>query len=77
MEQIFISTFEILSSIYHGLDSDDQSAMVSPQQLANQLLDWTDPQKAVSTDGATVDETIQVDLAIEILKNIYNETRSA
>lgn len=43
--QIYIPAFEILSAVYDELD--DPSMMVSPTQLANQLLDWTDPRKAV------------------------------
>ena len=43
--QIFLPCLNLLSEIYEELD--DPSVMVSPLQLSNQLLDWTDPQKAV------------------------------
>lgn len=72
--QIFLPTLDILTAVYEDLD--DPAAMVSPTHLTNQLLDWTDPQKAVATEGNEVDDSIQVDLAVELLKEIYKLTKS-
>lgn len=43
--QIFLDCIDILTLVHDELD--DPSMMVTPLQLSNQLLDWTDPQKAV------------------------------
>ena len=53
--QIFIPAFEILAGVYEELD--DPSMMVTPTQLANQLLDWTDPRRAVYVHLSPPDST--------------------
>lgn len=42
--QVFLSTLMLLKGVY---ESEDKAAMVTPLQIGLQLIDWTDPQKAV------------------------------
>lgn len=44
--QIVLSTLEILSDVYDD-PSTDKEEMIAPTQIALQLIDWTDPNKAV------------------------------
>lgn len=46
LPKIFLPIFKILSEVYNE-DVEDRTTMVSPLQLCNQLIDWTDPRKAV------------------------------
>lgn len=43
--QIFLQSLTILKGVYDDLD--DKASMVTPLQIGLQLIDWTDPQKAV------------------------------
>lgn len=43
--QILLPTLNILKDEYN--DADDNSNMITPAQIALQLVDWTDPTKAV------------------------------
>lgn len=45
ISQVVIKTLEVLRSVYDDLK--DKSTMVTPLQIGSQLVDWTDPQKAV------------------------------
>lgn len=44
--QIFLPVLSLLKSVYDDLG--DKAAMVTPLQIGLQLIDWTDPQKALS-----------------------------
>ncbi|GAA5833877.1 hypothetical protein JCM5353_003080 [Sporobolomyces roseus] len=46
-------------------------------QIGSQLVDWTDPQKAVATEGVKPDDTIQLDLAISMTKALHKSEESA
>lgn len=43
--QAVIPTLKILTTVYD--EQDDTARMITPAQIALQLIDWTDPQKAV------------------------------
>ncbi|KAK4702820.1 condensin complex subunit 3, partial [Phenoliferia sp. Uapishka_3] len=61
------------NSAYDELD--DKTAMVTPLQIGLQLVDWTDPQKAVQSDHVKPDESIQFDLACEMTRLLYVEEK--
>ncbi|GAA5884953.1 hypothetical protein JCM6882_007168 [Rhodosporidiobolus microsporus] len=66
---VTIRALAVLREVYDELK--DKSAMVTPLQIGSQLVDWTDPQKALEADGVKPDETIQVDLALNMVKALY------
>lgn len=47
--QILLSTLALLKGVYDDLG--DKNAMVAPLQIGLQLIDWTDPQKAMYVHG--------------------------
>ncbi|BGP22271.1 condensin complex subunit 3 [Rhodotorula toruloides] len=66
---VMIKTLDVLRSVYDELK--DKSTMVTPLQIGSQLVDWTDPQKVIESDTVQPDETVQVDLALKMLKALY------
>ncbi|CAG8544549.1 9035_t:CDS:10 [Paraglomus brasilianum] len=62
-----IKTHKLLSKHYD---------MVPPLQIAQQMIEWTDPHKLVTTgrDNEVIDLGIQADVAIGVLKLVYTET---
>ncbi|KAF8524376.1 nuclear condensing complex subunit [Hysterangium stoloniferum] len=68
LQKIALETYSTLSGIYSDLD--DELKMIPPSQIALLLADWTDPRNAVEMSGQAVDDTIHVDLAIDIVKTL-------
>ncbi|BGP19048.1 hypothetical protein JCM10213_009242 [Rhodosporidiobolus nylandii] len=66
---VSIKALAVLREVYDELK--DKSAMVTPLQIGSQLVDWTDPQKALEAENVKPDETIHVDLAIKMVKALY------
>ncbi|GAA5857357.1 hypothetical protein JCM8547_002238 [Rhodosporidiobolus lusitaniae] len=66
---VIIKALTVLREVHDELR--DKSAMVTPLQIGSQLVDWTDPQKSLKAEGVKPDETIQVDLAIRMVKALY------
>ncbi|GAA6043061.1 hypothetical protein JCM8097_005142 [Rhodosporidiobolus ruineniae] len=66
---VTVKALTVLREVYDDLK--DKSAMVTPLQIGAQLVDWTDPQKALEGEGVKPDDTIQVDLAIKMVKALY------
>ena len=50
--------------------------MIAPTQIAQQLVEWTDPSKLVPMENTTVDELAHFDLAIDLLKELYKRPSS-
>ncbi|GAA5963743.1 hypothetical protein JCM3765_006835 [Sporobolomyces pararoseus] len=69
VSNVVIKTLEVLRSVYDELR--DKSSMVTPLQIGSQLVDWTDPQKALEIEGVKPDESIQLDLAVTMTKALY------
>ncbi|KAK0554460.1 chromosome condensation complex Condensin, subunit G [Tilletia horrida] len=67
MARIFLPVLKVLTEIY--LEKDDDQTMVTPLQVAMQLADWTDPEKALYPGKRDWD--IQVDVAIDIVKALF------
>jgi condensin complex subunit 3 len=93
VEQVFLPTLELLKGVYDDLG--DKAAMVAPLQIGLQLIDWTDPQKAMfvlsflqrnsladalellsDVQGVAIDEDIHFDLAMLMVKKLYQEEQS-
>ncbi|GAA5865849.1 hypothetical protein JCM3774_003117 [Rhodotorula dairenensis] len=66
---VLVKTLDVLRTVYDELK--DKSTMVTPLQIGSQLVDWTDPQKVIDTEGIEPDETVQVDLATKMIKALY------
>ncbi|GAA5979389.1 hypothetical protein JCM10908_002905 [Rhodotorula pacifica] len=66
---VMVKTLDVLRTVYDDLK--DKSTMVTPLQIGSQLVDWTDPQKVIESEGIEPDEIVQVDLAIRMLKALY------
>ncbi|GAA5984097.1 hypothetical protein JCM11641_000312 [Rhodosporidiobolus odoratus] len=66
---VSIKALAVLREVYDELK--DKSSMVTPLQIGSQLVEWTDPQKALVAEATKPDETIQLDLAIKMVKALY------
>lgn len=71
MWQIVLSSLELLKGVYEDLP--EKGLMVAPPQIATQLLDWTDPQKAVHGETVKVDDLVHFDLAMDIVKDLLSK----
>ena len=73
--QVFISTYDLAFSVYEELDEDE--TMIAPLQLGQLLIDWTDASKFVGLEEDTTDfAPVHVELAIDIMKALYNNERA-
>ncbi|BGP37334.1 chromosome condensation complex Condensin, subunit G [Rhodotorula kratochvilovae] len=66
---VVIKSLDVLRNVYD--ETKDKSSMVTPLQIGAQLVDWTDPQKALDADNVQPDEMVQVDLALKMVKALY------
>ncbi|KAH9991933.1 nuclear condensing complex subunit [Russula vinacea] len=71
MQKVFLAVFDQLSKGYRELDEDQE--MVSPPQVCSMFVDWTDPQKAIGTQGQSPDQMVHVELAISILRALFKK----
>lgn len=72
MQSMMLPALDVLSGVYD--DQEDKSEMLSPSQIALQLVDWTDPSRVVVLPGCKVDWELHLDAAIDILKDLYRVT---
>ncbi|KAI0030500.1 nuclear condensing complex subunits [Vararia minispora EC-137] len=64
----FLPIFKTFLHIHSTLDEGEE--MVTPAQFTAMFLEWTDPQHAMRVPNRTVDESIHVDFAVAIMKEI-------
>ncbi|KAG9299295.1 hypothetical protein G9A89_013943 [Geosiphon pyriformis] len=73
MGEIFASSLTELIRVHmsHGKGTD----MISPLQIAQQLVDWTDPNQIVKSESNSeeIDYGLHGDIAVEILKALFLE----
>ncbi|KAK4056299.1 chromosome condensation complex Condensin, subunit G [Microbotryomycetes sp. JL221] len=69
----FLPTLSVLKGVYDDLSTTERAGMVAPLQIGLQLIDWTDPQKTIDAPGVELDEMVQVDLAMSMVKKVYTE----
>ncbi|THH30647.1 hypothetical protein EUX98_g3519 [Antrodiella citrinella] len=75
MRSIFLTAFELVSKVFEELDADQE--MITPLQFGNLFVDWTNPLKAAPTENPeTVVNDVHVDLAIELVKALFDKERS-
>ncbi|KAG9120574.1 hypothetical protein FRC07_003879 [Ceratobasidium sp. 392] len=72
--QIFIVTFKLLSEVYR--EKDDDQEMVAPAQFGAHLIDWMDPTKIVEVPGLERDESVHVDAACDIIRELFEKEMS-
>ncbi|CDS02070.1 hypothetical protein [Sporisorium scitamineum] len=70
LQRVFVSVLQVLIEVYE--EKDEEQEMVTPTQVGLQLLDWTDPEKVMMRPGQVRDETVHVDVAIELIKAMYS-----
>ncbi|RIB19265.1 nuclear condensing complex subunit [Gigaspora rosea] len=74
MQEIFLPTlFELLKK-YKNVEKNDNA--VPPLQIAQQLVDWTDPFKVVKLEQTeeTIDYGSHAELAISVIRELFSET---
>ncbi|EGO04008.1 hypothetical protein SERLA73DRAFT_102367 [Serpula lacrymans var. lacrymans S7.3] len=75
MQSIFITAYDLITRVFEDLEDDQE--MISPYQFGLLFIDWTNPQKAAKMeDTNVVSRDVHVDLAIDILKALYDSDRS-
>ncbi|RIB19281.1 nuclear condensing complex subunit [Gigaspora rosea] len=74
MQEIFLPTLIELLKKYKNVDKNDNA--VPPLQIAQQLVDWTDPFKVVKLEQTeeTIDYGSHAELAISVIKELFSET---
>ncbi|KAF9234460.1 nuclear condensing complex subunit [Melanogaster broomeanus] len=50
-----------------------QQEMVTPAQIIGMFVDWTDPQKAIEVEGQTIDDSVHIDLADDIIRALFKD----
>lgn len=64
IQHVFMDVFDILANLYD--DPDARPHMVSPSQLAAQLVEWSHPDRSMLTDP---DMYVHVDIAADAMKH--------
>lgn len=67
LQRVFIPVLDVLTEVFY--ERDETQEMVTPLQIGVQLLDWSDPAKALYE--VKDDEAIHIDIAIEIVQSLY------
>ncbi|RIB03229.1 nuclear condensing complex subunit [Gigaspora rosea] len=77
MQEIFLPTLIELLKKYKNVDKNDNA--VPPLQIAQQLVDWTDPFKVVKLEQTeeTIDYGSHAELAISVIRELFSETDMA
>ncbi|KAF8635423.1 hypothetical protein AX15_000413 [Amanita polypyramis BW_CC] len=75
MQSIFMNAFDLFVNLHEESDSDE--IMISPYQFGLLMVDWTNSQKAANVNGSSVPRNIHADVAVDILRALYDEDRSA
>lgn len=70
MRSTFTTVFDMVAQMYQ--DRGEDEVMITPYQLALQIIDWADPQKCA--DNAANKDS-HADLAVDILAALYEPTR--
>ncbi|EJU03066.1 ARM repeat-containing protein [Dacryopinax primogenitus] len=70
MQHIFVPVMEVLTQVRQDLEEDQE--MISQSQIGLQLVDWTEPEKVVQIDGMKADDSVHVDVAIDLLKYLLD-----
>ncbi|KAK2461192.1 hypothetical protein APHAL10511_006719 [Amanita phalloides] len=75
MQSILMNTFDLFIRLHEESDSDD--TMISPYQFGLLMVDWTNSQKAAAVNAGVATHNVHADVAVDILKALYEEDRSA
>ncbi|KZV97200.1 hypothetical protein EXIGLDRAFT_833051 [Exidia glandulosa HHB12029] len=71
MAEIAVPMFTVMHQV--RADLDDDGIMVSQAQVGELLLEWTNPENQIDIPGVKHDETVHLDLAVEIAQALYDE----
>ncbi|KAF7426008.1 hypothetical protein PC9H_008370 [Pleurotus ostreatus] len=77
LQSVFISAFDQVVRVHEELDDDQE--MITPLQFALLLTDWLDPEKTAAAQGTikAASWNIHMDLAVEVLRVLFDEERTA
>ncbi|KAH8914244.1 hypothetical protein BT69DRAFT_1233008 [Atractiella rhizophila] len=77
MQKVFMPSLDILNGVYEDLGDEERQDMIPPPQIAAQMVDWTDPRRAVTLENLDqpTDELVHYDLCLDIIKQIYKESK--
>ncbi|KAG8685161.1 hypothetical protein FRC08_013267, partial [Ceratobasidium sp. 394] len=71
MQKIFMVVFKLLSEVYRDKDADQE--MIPPAQFGALLIDWMDPMKVVEIAGQERDESVHIDAACDIIRELFGK----
>ncbi|KAF3930375.1 hypothetical protein AA313_de0203054 [Arthrobotrys entomopaga] len=74
MQRITVSTLHTLIGLYGNLD--DGEEMVTPSNIAAQMVDWTDPRKVFRPEGAMEQDKINWDVHVDLAIDVIAKTAS-
>ncbi|KII87912.1 hypothetical protein PLICRDRAFT_112070 [Plicaturopsis crispa FD-325 SS-3] len=75
MQLLFMTAYDLICQVHESLDDDE--VMITPYQFGLLFIsDWTNPQKLAATLENGVVNGVHVDLAIDILKALYESDRN-
>ncbi|KAF4564848.1 hypothetical protein EYR40_011021 [Pleurotus pulmonarius] len=77
LQSVFMSAYDQVVRVHEELD--DGQEMITPLQFALLLTDWLDPDKTAAAQGTvkTASRNIHMDLAVDVLRALFDEERTA
>lgn len=67
LQRVLLPVLQVLTEVYHEIAGEQE--MVTPAQVGAQLIDWSDPTKAVNL-ASPQDRCIHFDVALELLQTL-------
>lgn len=68
LQRVILPTLNVLTEVYD--EREDEQEMVTPLQVGMQLLDWSDPTKALYS---AKDVTIHMDVGVKLLRALFTK----
>ncbi|EJC98309.1 uncharacterized protein FOMMEDRAFT_96961 [Fomitiporia mediterranea MF3/22] len=75
LQSVFMKTLDLIFQTHEELEDDDQG-MISPLQVGQLFVDWTDPSKVVGADEESDVQPVHLHLAIDIVRALYENERA-
>ncbi|PFH49330.1 hypothetical protein AMATHDRAFT_76233 [Amanita thiersii Skay4041] len=75
MQSIFMQAFDLFVRLHEESDPDEE--MITPHQFGLLMVDWTNSQKAANITGIEAQRNVHADVAVDLLRALYDEERSA
>lgn len=73
LQRVLVPILQLLTEVYQEQTSGSATTeMVTPAQVGQQLLDWTDPGKALNLVNPTEDACLHLDVGLDLLQCLFN-----